>query len=149
MLEALDIMVYELEPSRIFINIGTNDLSDTAPISQLMNNYEKILNGIQSRLPGAEIYLMAYYPINEEAAEEWMKPILQIRSNEKIRQANEEVRKMAEKMHLRYIDVNDALKDDEGRLKAEYTIEGMHIKEEGYRAILDDLLKYVGEPKWK
>ena len=28
MLNAMDICVYELAPSRIFINIGTNDLSD-------------------------------------------------------------------------------------------------------------------------
>lgn len=34
---------------------------------------------------------------------------------------------------------------EQGRLKAEYTIEGMHIKEEGYRAIYDDIMKYVKE----
>ena len=31
--------------------------------------------------------------------------------------------------------INAPLTDDQGRLKAEYTIEGMHIYEEGYRAI--------------
>ena len=44
-----------------------------------------------------------------------------------------------------YIDINHNLKDELGRLKAEYTIEGMHINEDGYRAIYDDIMKYVKE----
>ena len=42
-----------------------------------------------------------------------------------------------------YIDVNAPLKDEQGRLKAEYTIEGMHIKEEGYRAIYPAIKEYL------
>lgn len=38
-----------------------------------------------------------------------------------------------------------AIYRNRSRLKAEYTIEGMHIKEEGYRAIYDDIMKYVKE----
>ena len=92
---------------------------------------------------------MAYYPVNYEAAAPEMKPCLLVRSNEKICLANEKVRALAEKHHARYIDVNDALKDADGNLKAEYTIEGMHIKEIGYRAMLPDFLKYVTEERWK
>ena len=148
-MESLDICIFELEPFRIFINIGTNDLSDPdIPISQMIENYETILTQIKEKLPEVELYLMAYYPINYEAAAEEMKPCLKIRNNEKIALANREVQKLAERMDARYIDVNDNLKDGQGRLKAEYTIEGMHIKEEGYRAILDEVLKYAGEPAW-
>ena len=60
----------------------------------------------------------------------------------KIRSA---VKKLAEMHGQRYIDISRNLKDDRGRLKAEYTIEGMHIKEDGYRAIYDDIMKYVKE----
>ncbi len=150
MVKVLDICVFELEPSRIFINIGTNDLSDpNISISQMIENYGTILDKIKKRLPGAEIYLMAYYPVNYDAASEEMKPCLEIRNNRKITLANKEVKKLAQRFCGKYIDINDNLKDEQGRLKASYTIEGMHIKEEGYRAILDDILKYVGEPAWK
>ena len=37
------------------------------------------------------------------------------------------------------------LYDEQGNLKAEYTIEGMHIKEQGYRAIFDSFIKYALE----
>lgn len=149
LMEALDVCVFELEPSRIFINIGTNDLSDAdILISEMIENYHTILNRIMDRLPNVELYLMAYYPVNYDAATDAMKPCLKIRNNEKIALANEEVRKLAEYVHGRYIDVTEKLKDGQGNLKAEYTIEGMHIKEEGYRVILSDVLKYVGEPVW-
>jgi len=74
-----------------------------------------------------------------------MKECLRTRNNEKIAAANAEVKKLAERHGQRYIDRNRNLKDDRGRLKAEYTIEGLHINEAGYRAIYDDLMRYVKE----
>ena len=74
-----------------------------------------------------------------------MKECLKIRTNEKINTANVEVKKLAEKHGQLYIDINRNLKDEQGRLKAEYTIEGMHINEDGYRAIYDDIMEFVKE----
>lgn len=146
LLPILDACVFELEPRKVFINIGTNDLSDPSlSMEQIMDNYDKIITMIEEKLPGVAIYMMAYYPINYEAATEEMKPGLLIRTNEKIRAANEQVKKLAEKHGQKYIDVNAPLTDEQGRLKAEYTIEGMHIKPEGYRAIFGDVMRYVNE----
>lgn len=149
LLGVLDVCVLDLKPYRVFINIGTNDLSNPQiQISELIERYDKILSIIEERLPKIEIYLMAYYPINYEAAAEDMKECLKIRTNGKINAANEEVRKLAQCHKQKYIDVNRNLKDEQGRLKAEYTIEGMHINEDGYRAIYDDIMEYVKEPRW-
>lgn len=146
LLEVVDVCATDLKPSKIFINIGTNDLSDSRiPISELMENYDKIISEIEAKLPEAIIYLMAYYPVNYEAAAENMKECLKIRNNEKIRTANAEVKKLAEKHGQRYIDINKNLMDEQGRLKAEYTIEGLHINEDGYRAVYDDIMAYVKE----
>ena len=141
----IDVCAVDLMPSKAFINIGTNDLSRSSiPISQVIDNYSKILDEIE-KVPNVKIYLMAYYPVNYEAAAPEMKECLKIRTNEKIAAANAEVKKLAERHGQRYIDISRNLKDEQGRLKAEYTIEGMHIKEEGYRAIYDDIMKYVKE----
>ena len=148
LLDVIDICVIDLKPSRVFINIGTNDLSDSSiPIATVMNNYDKIITTLENALPKVEIYLMAYYPVNYEAADENMKKCLKIRNNEKITAANAEVKKLAERHGQKYIDINRNLKDKQGRLKAEYTIEGMHINEDGYRAIYDDIMSYVKAPK--
>lgn len=146
LLKAVGTCVLELKPKKVFINIGTNDLSDSRiPISQLMDNYDKIISIIEENLPEVIIYLMAYYPVNYEAAAEDMKECLKIRNNQKIALANSEVEKLAKRHGQRYIDINRNLKDRQGRLKAEYTIEGLHINENGYRAIYDDIMKYVKE----
>lgn len=146
LLEVLDVCVTDLKPRKVFINIGTNDLSwSSIPIADVIANYDKIISKIEETLPGVRIYLMAYYPVNYEAASESMKECLKIRTNEKINAANAEVEKLAKRHGQKYIDVNANLKDEQGRLKAEHTIEGMHIYESGYRAIYEDVMKYVRE----
>ena len=146
MLPIVDLCVTQLMPRKVFINIGTNDLSDPdLPMETMIQRYDQILTEIEKAVPGVRIYLMAYYPINYEAAADFMKPGLLIRTNEKIAAANGLVQQLAEKHGQTYIDVNAPLKDEHGRLKAEYTIEGMHIKPEGYRAIFPEIVKYILE----
>ena len=146
LLPILDACVFELTPRKVFINIGTNDLSDdNISLETVMSNYARIITQIEEKLPSVIIYMMAYYPINYEAATEEMKPCLLIRTNEKINRANELVAQLAAKHGQKYINVNAPLMDEQGRLKAQYTIEGMHIKPEGYRAIFEDIMAYVIE----
>lgn len=146
LLPILDACVFDLKPRKVFINIGTNDLSDgNIPLEAVMSNYDRIITQIEEKLPGVIIYMMAYYPINYEAATEEMKPCLLVRTNEKISRANELVAQLAAKHGQKYINVNAPLMDEQGRLKAQYTIEGMHIKPEGYRAIFKDIMAYVME----
>ena len=146
MLPIVDLCVTDLLPRKVFINIGPNDLSDPdLPMETMIQRYDEILTRIEEAVPGVRIYLMAYYPINYEAAADFMKPGLLIRTNEKIAAANGLVQQLAKKNGQRSIDVNDPLKDDRGGLKAEYTIEGMHIKPEGYWAIFPAIVKYIME----
>ena len=136
MLTCLHEMVIDLQPRRLFINIGTNDLSDASvTIDALIERYDRILTEIEAAVPGVEIRLMAYYPINYEAAAENMKACLRVRTNARIQEANRAVEALAARHGQAYIDVNAPLTDDLGRLRAAFTIEGMHIREEGYRAI--------------
>lgn len=83
--------------------------------------------------------------LSYEAATEKMKECLKIRTNDKINTANIEVEKLAQRHGQKYIDINAKLKDNLGRLRAEFTIEGMHINEDGYRAIYEDIMAYVRE----
>lgn len=147
MLPILDALVTDLMPRRVFINIGTNDLSDaTVTIDALIARYDRILACIEEGVPGVEIILMAYYPINEDAADERMKATLRIRTNERLQDANRAVQALAARRGHRYMDFNAPLTDAGGRLKAEYTIEGMHITPEGYRAIWPEVARAILAP---
>ncbi len=74
---------------------------------------------------------------------EWAKGMFATRTNENIRLANAAVEKLAGEMGCHYIDVNEGLADGNGRLKKEYTIEGIHMYANGYRVVLENLRKYL------
>ena len=141
-LKVLDTAIFDLEPSKIYINIGTNDLANPdLTLEQIMNNYQEILSQIKNKLPETEVILLAYYPGNFDAAEDYMKDVLSIRTNEKINKANKMIEELAAKNGFRFLNINEPLQDSQGRLKAEYTTEGLHINEEGYRSIFPLILK--------
>lgn len=147
MLEHMEEQIFGTEPSKIFINIGTNDIG--APdykLEVLIEKYEKILTQIKKRLPETAVYMMAYYPVNEvdKVPEgEWGKTLFATRTNENIALANKEVEKLADKMGYHYIDVSEGLRDENGRLKKEFTIEGIHMYANGYRVILKNMKPYL------
>ncbi len=147
MLENMEDMVFGTEPSRIFINIGTNDIgSPDYQLDALIGNYEKILVQIKERLPETEITLMAYYPVNEVDKvpdNEWGAHMFDTRTNANIAIANAAVEKLAKKLGCRFIDVSEGLRDENGRLKKEFTIEGIHMYANGYQVVLENLKKYL------
>ena len=146
LIPVMDACCYELEPKHIFINIGTNDLSNPAYTKEkLIANYETILDGIKEHLPNAKVHVMAYYPGNPEYGMKQnsymaMAGVFKIRTNERIAEANEAVREMAERRGLDYYDFGDGLKDENGSLKVEYTVEGMHFYGDGYMTVLERML---------
>lgn len=147
MLQYMEEMVFGTEPSRIFINIGTNDIgSPDYRLDTLMERYEEIISRIQERLPEAEIIMMAYYPVNETdkvPEGEWGRTAFVTRTNENIALANEAVERLAAKKGCRFINVNEGLTDERGKLKKEFTIEGIHMYANGYQVVLDNLKKYL------
>lgn len=151
MLEHMEEMVFGTKPSVIFINIGTNDIgSENYSLEHLIENYECILKQIKERLRNVKVYLLAYYPVNdssEVATQEWVKNILKTRTNENIRSANQAVQMLAKKMECQYIDLNEGLTDEQGCLRKEFTIEGIHMYPNGYQIVLKNLLPYLKKLK--
>lgn len=147
MLGAMDEMIFGLLPSRIFINIGTNDIGAAGyQLDNLINNYREILVQIKERLPEAAVYLLAYYPVNETDKvpdSEWGRHLFDTRNNENIHLANKAVEELAESMGYQYIDISAGLRDERGMLKKEYTVEGVHMYANAYHQILDNLVSYL------
>lgn len=144
---ALENCVFALEPAHLFLNIGTNDLNGPEyRLSRLLDNYEKILQAIRGRLPATRLYLMAYYPVNPAVATiPHMQEIFRHRTNARIREASEGMQALAARYGARFLDCNAGLTDADGNLKAEYTIEGMHMYANGYKPVLDALLPVLQE----
>ncbi len=148
-LAAIDTMLLDLQPSRLFINIGTNDIAPRTDgedwFGHLSRNYRTICEIIRDRLPDTIVYMMAYYPVNSGAPLARNNPGMLVRTNENVNRANRMVEVLAQEFGFRYIDVNDGLKDDRGNLKIEYTPDGIHFGAAAYRTVFDRLKQYLQE----
>lgn len=137
-LAEIDAVLFDLEPSKVFINIGTNDINarDDGEYWQdhLLKNYEEILRQMKQRLPEAKVYMMAYYPVNEAIL--YAGREVGTRTNATLIDTNSKVAKLAEKYGYTFIDVNNGLKDESGSLRADITVEGMHIYAAATQAFL-------------
>ena len=151
MLQCMDEQIFGVKPSKIFINIGTNDISDPNTdfdilLKEMLKNYEEILGQIKDKLPKTSVYTMAFYPVNSVDMLpdcHFEQTVFYHRNNETVPVANEEVKKLAQRMGCYYIDVNQGLTDRRGMLKKEYTMDGIHMYANAYKIILDNMKKYL------
>lgn len=133
----------DLKPKYIFINIGTNDLNgpDYAE-GALMARYGDILRAILERLPDVKLFLLAYYPTCPQVGNRnpYIRGLFQYRTNERIASANRAVKELAARVGAEFLDLNACVADEKGDLRAEFTVEGMHLYADGYKPILEALL---------
>ena len=145
-LAGIDAMLLDPEPKKLFINIGTNDIREMPEgedwFTHLSGNYRKICEIIRDQLLETTVYMMAYYPVNEEILKKtsFFPPV---RTNEAVRKANRMVAALADEFGFRFIDANDGLKDAGGQLQAEHTRDGIHFDAAAYRTVFDRLKKYL------
>lgn len=140
--EVLDI-VLDLEPSRLFINIGSNDLSipgDT--IGNMIAGYRALIQRIQAALPRCAITMLAFYPCRPDDGGFQMEGRVP-RTMEIINRANERVMELAEELGCTYLDCNAPLLDEEGFLKKEYMTDPIHFSPAGYVEVLRILEPYL------
>lgn len=146
-LAAIDTVLLEPKPKKLFINIGTNDIAFRQDgedwYDHLSKNYRAICEIIRKKLPDAVVYMMAYYPVNWDAPVAKENGGLGARTNENVNKANRMVEALAQEFGFYYIDVNDGLKDEKGNLKIEYTQDGIHFDSAAYRTVFDRLKKYL------
>ncbi|MBQ6506894.1 MAG: lysophospholipase, partial [Clostridia bacterium] len=114
----------------------------------LIERYRIILKGIREHVPEAKIFMRAYYPVNRIVGEKnpWAREALRVRTNARVNSANAAVRKLAEEAGAQFLDLNAGIRDADGNLKAEYTVEGMHMYADGYVPVLQALLPWLPRP---
>ncbi|SFS66931.1 GDSL-type esterase/lipase family protein [Paenibacillus sp. BC26] len=151
LLQSMDDCIFDLEPSKLFINIGSNDIGAAGmegySKDTLLINYNTILDRIKARLPLCEVFVMAYYPINAQADFGLdisdKKSLFATRTNANILEANEAIEQLAKQHGCSFINVNEGLADEKGNLKQEFTVEGIHLWPNAYTFILNNLKRYL------
>lgn len=136
-------VLLDLEPSVVFLNIGTNDLSSPDYTHEgLKERYRRIFTEIGVRLPKATVYFIDFYPMNEGKTPHPMA--FGLRTNALTAAATAAVREVCKEFpFVTALDCNGELKDGEGKLKEEFAIDGVHMWPEAYALVLKALMPYL------
>jgi lysophospholipase L1-like esterase len=108
-----------LKPQKIFVLIGSNDLTGDVPIDEIASNVDKLLEQLRTRLPECTLYLQGVMPRARAYAE-------------RIRALNGRYAAIAQQRQLVFIDLFPLFDDGTGQLRAEYTADSLHLVGAGY-----------------
>lgn len=142
-LEEMDELVYQYNPTKVVILIGTNDLNNDVPEDKMLENIKKIIKDIKKNRKKAKLYVQSIYPINNSDNDKINKDTVGVRTNETIQRVNKQIKKICKQQNVTYIDMYSELVDNEGNLILKYTKDGLHISELGYLKITRILLSYL------
>ncbi len=122
--------VIRRQPSKLFLLIGINDIGKDIPDAVIADNIRKIITRIQSESGGTKIYLESILPVNPDVngfPQHYDK-------NPHVVSTNALIQRVAADTKVTFIDTHTFFSDENGKLKREYTIEGLHINPKGYEA---------------
>ena len=120
--------ITDRQPSKVFLLIGINDIGKDIPDAVIAANDLKIVNEIHAKCPQTHIYVESVLPVNSTInnfPQHYDKEEHVLALN-KLLQAN------AAAGNYTYVDIFHLFADADGRLKSEYTYEGLHLKPPAY-----------------
>ena len=134
-------MVYDYNPSVVFLELGIVDLDSGVSEEEFLENYRKIIDSIQSNRPNAIIFIESIYPMNPKmnSSVEFNSHI----SNEMIASVNYDLKKLAKEKNVRYFDTYSVL-SRKNELDEKYTEDGVLLNRTGYQALFQEINKVVG-----
>lgn len=131
--------IYRYNPSKVIILIGTNDYSSIT-VDDTVKNIEKIIDGIKSNRPYAEIYVQSVYPVNSNINE---GVTVDERNNKDINTINDGIKKICADKKVTYMNIFKMLADEEGNLNEDYTYDGLHLNKNGYKVVTAETMKLL------
>jgi lysophospholipase L1-like esterase len=137
-----------VNPKVVVLMVGTNNVGELDPEADHAENVPRIAAGIEAILklirekaPRARVVLMGITPRNDKAGTSLMRTIDEI---------NEWIAKLADGKQIRYLNINDRLTDEDGKLIEGVTEDGLHLSVRGYQiwadALKPILTEWLGPP---
>ena len=116
--------------NKTIIMTGTNDIVDKSlNFEDILNNINKLIESLLKINKNTKIYFIEVPSI----------AFRMDRNKEEIFKLNEYLKNNLDES-IKYIEVNEDMTDDFKNLKLEYTYDGLHFNEEGYK-ILEKILE--------
>jgi lysophospholipase L1-like esterase len=136
-----------VNPRVVVLLVGTNNVggvpleNDETRVDDVALGIRAILDVVRQKAPAAKIVLMGITPRNDGGSTAVMPTIDKI---------NARIEKFADGETVVYLNINENLADEEGRLFAGVTEDGLHLSITGYQVWADALkpvfTKWLGPP---
>ena len=117
-------------PDKIFLKIGTNDISWGVSLSDMTEDFDTLLSRLREQEPQAQIYVQSVLPRESDKLE-------------KIARVNAMQADFTEKHGATYIDLTLIFAQADGTLRADFTEDGLHLNDAGYAVWGEALLSYT------
>lgn len=125
------------QPVAIYLMAGINDLTNpNKTVDQVWKDYDMLLAKLKKELPTTYLYVQSTLPMAAKNG----------RSNEvnpKVYELNKYLQAAADKYKYYYVDVAAVLSDENGFLKPEYTIDGLHLNADAYFVWATELIEHT------
>ncbi len=129
--------IVRLQPSKLFIAIGTNDISQGLLTEQILNNYRAIIETVQEKSPQTKIFAHSLLPVSLPSNS------IYAHSNKGILQVNEELIKLCPEKGIEYLNIHPYFSDKDGKLKSDFTNDGLHLLGKGYLVWKEQIQEYM------
>lgn len=128
------------KPAKIFLLIGTNDLSRGKSMDEIAKNVEKIVERVKCESPTTKLYVQSVFPVNPK----FNKFSGHMDRQKKIPVLNAKIKAVAARHGVTYIDVYKSLvTPSTDVMNPEYTNDGLHLLGKGYLKWVEVLKPYL------
>jgi len=118
--------VIAANPIAIFIMGGINDLTKPeSNVDAVWKDYENLLAKLKKELPETRLYIQSTLPVTAEFDKDTV-------INAKVAELNKYLKAAEVKYEYRFVDVAARLSDEEGNLRPEFTLDGLHLMPAAY-----------------
>ena len=127
------------QPKKLFIMSGVNDISHDVSADSIARVTEKLIVMVKQGSPRTKIYLQSLLPFNNDVRE-WK--LLKGREHVVV-EANILLEELAKRQGVTWVNLYPLFVDDQGRLRADLTNDGLHLMGKGYLIWRDALKPYL------
>jgi lysophospholipase L1-like esterase len=132
-LQRLDNSVFDCAATDLFILIGINDLNSGRTVDSLEAGYRELLKRIREKRPDLRIVVQTVLPTRG----------IHAKQNAPVVEFNQRLKKLAPQYNCTLLDLHALMRDAAGQLKAEFTEDGLHLKEPAYLIWREQILRML------
>ena len=133
LIERIQYSVIDLQPSKLFILIGINDIGAQDSDSTILTNYKKLLKIIATNIPDTKVFVHSILPTTAQ----WKNC-----PPEKIVRLNHQINELVIQHKFTWIDIYSLFVNKNSFLKSDLTRDGLHLNHKGYLVWANELNRF-------